>query len=384
MDENKAYHSQRPRPSWLHRVWGLLPTLSIFFLIGMIVILAVQIKSEGKVVKERASSEMRRERTRINVITMLMAPDRLQEKISLPGQVRPWVQLSVVAEVKGNIIEKIVSEGVRVQKGDVLARIDDRDYKNAYASAKANYEVARASQSRLKSLFRSNAATQAQIDDIIAAVSTTQAAFDNAKLNLERCTIVAPMAGIINRVYVEKGQFMDAGKPVAEILDIDRVKVVVGIPESDVDAVRQLEAFTFSVDALDGQVFHGKRYYLSQTTDNFARLYNLEIEVPNPDHTILPDMFTRVKIVKKEVPEGLAVPLYAVVKKNEMNAVYVVSDDMAQLRPVQLGIQDGWRMQVKKGVAAGDQVIVVGQRMVDDGGPVKVIRNVNSMEELVQ
>lgn len=384
MDDNKTNITPQPRPRWLQRLWGLLPTLSVFFLVIVIVILAVQIKSEGKVVKERANSEMRRERTSTNVVTMALAPERLQEKLSLPGQVIPWVKLTVVAEIRGNIVEKSVAEGVRVNKGDVISRIDARDYENAFNSAKASYEVALASQKRLKALFRNSAATQAQIDDILASVRTTKAAYDNAKLNLERCTIVAPMTGIINQIFVEKGQFMEPGKPVAEILDIDKVKVEVGIPESDVDAVRQIEDFTISVDALSGRIFHGKRYYLSKTTDNFARLYNLQIVVANPDHIVLPDMFARVSIVKKEVPEGLAVPLYAIVKKNEMEAVYVVADNMAQVRPVKLGIQDGWRMQVSKGVSAGDQVIVVGQRLVDDGDPVKVIRTVKSMEELVQ
>lgn len=384
MDDNKTVNTQRPRPTWLHRVWGLLPTLSVFFLIGLIVILAVQIKSEGKIVKERAKSEMRRDRAKINVVTMQMTPDQLQDKISFPGYVKPWVNLTVVAEVRGNIVEKTVAEGVRVNKGDVIARIDSRDYENAFRSAKASFEVAEANQHRLNSLFKNNAATQAQIDDIVAAVRTSRAAYDNAKLSLQRCTIVAPMAGIINRVFVEPGQYMDPSKPVAEILDIDKVKVQVGIPESDVDAVRRLEDFSISVDALDGKVFHGKRYYLSKTTDNFARLYNLEIIVQNPEHTILPDMFTRVDIVKVQVPDGLAVPLYSIIKKNEMDAVFVVSDNMAQLRPVQLGIQDGWRMQVRRGVAAGDQVIVVGQRMIDDGDSVNVIRSVKSMEELVQ
>lgn len=374
----------RPHQTWLHRLVRMLPTISVVVLVGLIVVLAVQIKSEGKSVKERASAELRRERPKTNVVTMELVPDHLQERLTLPGYVQPWVSLTLVAEVKGTIVEKRVSEGSRVKKGDIIARIDERDYKNAYASAKASYEVARTNQVRLTQLFRSKAATQAQIDDISASASTSKAAMDNAALALERCTIRAPMNGIIDRMHIEQGQFMDAGKPVADLIEIDRVKVVAGIPESDVDAVRRLEQFTVTVDALGGRTFQGTRHYLTKTSDNFARLYNLEIAVDNPAHEILPDMFARVSIVKTEVANGLAVPLYAVIQRNEMNNVFVAVDGTAHLRPVQLGIQDGWRMEVRNGLSQGDQVVVVGQRSIDDGEPVNVTRTVHTPEELIQ
>jgi RND family efflux transporter MFP subunit len=191
------------------------------------------------------------------------------------------------------------------------------------------------------------------------------------------------MNGVVDRVHVEPGQFMDVGNPVAKILDIDRVKVEVGIPESDVDAVRRLDRFTVIVEALGGKTFEGARHYLQKTSDDFARLYNLEIAVANPQAEILPDMFTRVVIVKSEVPEALAVPLYALIKRNEMDAVFVIDDGVARLRPVTLGIQDGWHMQVRKGIAAGDQVVVVGQRTIEDGEALHVSRAVRSMEELI-
>jgi RND family efflux transporter MFP subunit len=292
--------------------------------------------------------------------------------------------LTVVAEVKGKIVEKRVNEGARVQKGDVIARIDARDYENAFASAKASYEVAQLNQSRLQTLFKNSAATQAQIDDISAAAATSKAAMDSAALALERCTIIAPLSGVIDRLPIETGQFMDAGKPVADLLDIERVKVVVGIPESDVDSVRRLQRFAITVDALGGKTFEGTRHHLTKTSDNFARLYNLEIEVQNPAHEILPDMFTRVSIIKNEVADGLAVPLYALIKRNELDAVFVVTNGTAQLKPVQLGFQDGWRTQVRDGLAAGDQVVVVGQRSIDDGEPIQVTRTVRALEELIQ
>lgn len=383
-NSDKTIQTNPPRPTWLHRLIKAMPMLVVILLVGIIIMLGGEIRSEGKVIKEKKSSELRKDRKATNVVAMEVTPHLLQEKISLPGYVKPWVTLQVVAEVKGTIVSKAVSEGARVKKGEILATIDRRDYANAHASAKAAYEVAVATEKRLRKLFRDKVATQAQIDDIVATVRTSKATMDNAALALERCSIRAPMDGIVDRVHVEPGQFMDVGNPVAKMLDIRRVKVEVGIPESDVDAVRRLERFSVTVEALGGKKFEGTRHYLQKTADDFARLYNLEIAVENPDIEILPDMFARVIIVKTEVPEGLAVPLYSLVKRNEMDAVFVLEENMARLKPVELGIQDGWQMQVRKGIAPGDKVVVVGQRNIEDGETVHITKTVRSMEELIQ
>ncbi len=86
----------------------------------------------------------------------------------------------------------------------------------------------------------------------------------------------------------------------AKIIEIDKLKIEVGIPESDVAAVRKLETFDITIDALGSRTYTGYSHYLYKTSDSFARLYNLEIRLDNPDQQILPDMFVRVGIIKKQ------------------------------------------------------------------------------------
>ena len=373
--------TKSPR-SLARRLWGLLPTLFAILLVGVIVLLADMIRTEGEAVQKEKADALRDVQPKINVVAMAMVPGELRERISLPGTVQPWVSLTLLVEVKGQVVEKRVSEGQRVKKGHVLARIDDRDYKNALASARASFDVAVAAHRRIKALYQDQLATQTQFDDTEARVKTTRAAMDTAALNLERCTIRSPMSGVVDHIFIENGQFMNPADPVANILQIDRVKVVVGIPESDVDAVRRLESFDLTIDALDGRGFKGERHYLFKTTDNLARLYNLEIAVNNSGGEILPDMFARVEVIKRRVDQGLAVPLYALVDRDGANAVFVVADGEARLRPVTTGIQDGWRVQVAEGLSAGEKVVVVGQRLINDGESVNVTRMVLQMEEL--
>lgn len=373
----------KPR-QWLRRLWGFLPSVAMLLLVAVIFVLAARIQSEGEIIKAKKAGEMRSERAPTNVVAMALAPRPLKARIQLPGVAKPWISLNLVAEVGGVIVEKRLTEGSPVKKGDVIARIDPRDYQNALASATAAHEFAVATQKRLTALFSEKVATQSQIDDIATQARTSRAAMDTAALNLERCSIRAPMDGVVNRVRVDPGHYLAAGDPVAQVIAIDRLKIEVGIPESDVDAVRHLKRFQITIDALGGREFTGDYHYLYRTADNLARLYTLEIAVDNTAGEILPDMFARVEVVKKEVSEGLAVPLYALVERNDTKNVYVVENARVRLTPVATGIQDGWLMEIRGGLSAGDQVVVVGQRSIEDGEAVNVVRTVRGMEEITQ
>ena len=368
--------------NWLRRFWALLPTIVLIALIGLIVVLQSWIKSQGEIIKTRKDNEMGQAQELTNVVTLELAPALIREKISLPGVVRPWIALNVVAEVRGKIVDKRVREGQAVSRGNILAVIDDRDYKNAFASAQASYKAAKATCQRLQTLFENQVGTRAQLDDAIAQMETTKAAMDNAALNLERCTIRSPIKGVVDRLHFETGQYMNAADPIADVLQIERVKIEVGIPESDLDAVRRVQRFRATIDALNGRTFDGVYHYLAKSADSMARTYRLEIAVDNPEGEIAPDMFARVEIVKRRVDQGLAVPLYALVSREKNPSVYIADKNVARLQPVGTGIQEGWRLQLTQGVKPGDQVIVVGQHDLNDGDGIKVVRSVQRIEDL--
>ncbi len=364
-------------------VFRILPFFVVIVLILAVMIpLNARIDSKKDALKEQQAKGSREQKALTNVVTMEIKPDLITEKISLPGSAKPWVELEVVSEVAGKITRKTAAEGQQVQKGDVLAIIDTSDYQNAVDSALASWETALATEKRLKALVKKNFVTQSQLDDAVARVKTTKAALDNARLNLKRCRIVSPMNGVVDRVHIENGSYLNVGDPVAKILQIDRLKIVVGIPESDVDAVRKLKTFSVTIDALGGKTYTGHFHYLYKTSDSFARLYNLEIRVNNPDQQILPDMFARVKIIKNQDSQGLAVPMYSLVSYNEAVGVYVENGGIVRFQPVLPGFMDGWKIQIKDGLMPNQNVVVVGHRLIEDGEKVNVTRTISDIKEL--
>ncbi|MDD9302975.1 MAG: efflux RND transporter periplasmic adaptor subunit [Desulfobacter sp.] len=372
-------------PRILRLIWQCIPFIGVLVVSALILLpLMLKISDKKADLAQAQAMQTKENRALTNVVTMEISPQEVVEKISLPGVAKPWISLNLVTEVRGKIVTKQVEEGMTVKKGDVLAIIDTRDYQHNYDSALASYETALTNQKRSKALSEKQFITQSQLDDVQTRVKTTKAAVNLARLNLDRCTIRSPMAGVVDRVFIEYGNFLDAGDPVAAILEMDRLKIEVGIPESDVSAVRKLSQFDMQFDALDKKTVTGDYHYLYKTTDSMARLYNLEIRVDNPDLEILPDMFARVSIVKNHEPQGLAVPIYSLVTQNNETGVFVENKGEVAFRPVTTGFQDGWKILVSKGLEPGERVVVVGHKIIENGESVKVARTVHTMEELIQ
>jgi len=345
----------------------------------------VQIKTQIETIRrEIAENKYRPQQKKpdVNVVTLNLVPTLLRDRINLPGFTEPWVRLEVLSEVHGKVNKIETEEGDTIRKGDIIAIIDSRDFENSYRSAKASYEAALATKKRLKELYKGRLSTRSDLDNATATAEQYKAAMDNIVLDIERCTIRAPISGIVNHLFIEKGQYFNKASQVVEILKIDRLKVRIGIPESDVDAVRKIKTFEVKIDALGGKTFRAKKRFLSKTAHNMARLYSLELALDNPKGEVLPDMFVRAEIVKKEEPEGIAVPLYAVISRSNEQIVYVVNDTRAHARKVELGFQEGWRVAITKGLSAGEQVVVMGQRSVNDGQKVNVIRSVTDIKDL--
>lgn len=131
---------------------------------------------------------------------------------------------------------------------------------------------------------------------------------------------------VVKRLDAKVGLYLSVGDPLAELLQIDRVKAVVGIPESDIDAVRRLDRVDLSIQALANRQLVGQRHYLAPSPDAGAYLFRLELALDDPDHEVLPGMFFRARLVKQHFPQALVVPLYAIISRGDDRYVFVAED----------------------------------------------------------
>lgn len=365
----------------LRTITAKLPLLFLVGLVAAIIGLTGTIKAEKVRMTEEKRQAIATERPPANVVLLKVAPSTMQDRINLPGVIEPWEKLSLLSKVHGTVTDTLVQEGDRVTRGQVIARLDPADFQIARDSARAVYELAVADQQRLATLFRQDIIPRAQIEKMDAHVKTSKAALENAQLMLSRCTITAPISGVIRRLDAKEGLLLNVSDPVAEILQIDRVKAVVGIPESDVALVRNIDDVAVTVQALDDREIIGRAHYLASSPENGARLYRLELAIDNRDHQILPGMFFRAQIVKKVYRDTVAVPIYAVIKRQDKQFVYVEKNGVAHQLPVKLGIIEDHMVQVTSGLPPGSRVVVEGHRDIDQGHKLNIVRVLSDPRE---
>ena len=372
---------QQKRPRKLSR---FLPLLVLLILIVLALGLGSRVNNEKSRLLEEKSNAVVQERPPVNVVVQEMAPALLRDRLNLPGMVEPWESLNILAEVRGMVEEVLVEEGDHVKQGDLIARLDTSDYENTINSTRASYNLALTNLKRLSGLHEQEIIAQAEYDSIKAEVASLEAHLAIAEMQLKRCYIRSSISGIVNVLPAQNGLYLAVGDPVATVLDIDRVKVIVGIPETDVDAVRKIDRFEVIIEALNKKKISGSKNFLAVAPESQAQVYRLELELGNKSGEILPGMFARVEIIKNEFPEALIIPLYAVISRDNKHYVFLEEGNVAKLQEVSLGILDGWQIQITEGLAPGQRVIVVGQRSVDADQKLNVVKKVTHPAEITR
>lgn len=209
-------------------------------------------------------------------------------------------QVEVAPQVAGRIAEIPVQEGMALAKGDVVARIDARDYDLRLEEARATARAAEADFQRIRQVFEKNSATQKQLDDVQAAVDLARARLAIAEKAVADCTVVAPMDGVVTVKSREEGEMVAAGTPVATLSRLDEVWLSIYVPEDRLSRVKLGERAEVKVDG-DSRAYEGTVTFISpeaeftprnvQTPDERAKLvYRVKITLPNPDGLFKPGM----------------------------------------------------------------------------------------------
>jgi len=362
--------------------WKNFPRFILLFLVLAIIVLSVLVFSKWSALTEAKKSALAKERPPVNIVTLTINPQAIHDRINLPGTIEAWTDLKILAKISGTVEKVLVQEGDLVKKGDLLAVVEEADYKIRLQRARAAYKLAKNEFNRDKAIYSKGVISAAEFDAKKIAMEIAKADLNDAELQFSRCQITSPMNGIVRHLDAKVGLLLSVADPVAEIIEMDRVKAVIGIPESDVSAVRKLDEVELDIQALGNKKITGKKYFLSPSPESAARLYNLELEIENDSGEILPGMFVRADIVKKSIENALVIPFYSVITRNDEQFVFIEENDVVSKRPVKLGIMEQWMVEVVEGLGAGEKLVIEGHRDVEDGQKVKVVETFEKIEDL--
>ncbi|HEX8906685.1 MAG TPA: efflux RND transporter periplasmic adaptor subunit, partial [Longimicrobiaceae bacterium] len=203
----------------------------------------------------------------------------------------------------------------------------------------------------------------------------TAAAAGLARKHLGDTRLVAPISGIVARRAVEPGATVAPGAPVFTLVDLDPVRVRVGVPEAEVGTIAVGEAATVTVPALAGRSFAGRVRLVGVAADPATRTYTVEVEVPNPGRVLRAGMVAEATLRRAGTARMVTVPLQAVVRdQDDATLVYLLDAQTGRVhaRRVQVGQVHGDDVEVADGLSGGEPVVVAGQHRVREGSRVAV------------
>lgn len=299
------------------------------------------------------------------------------DRLHMTGTVEPERRVEITAQESGPIRRVFAEKGSRLENGVPIVKIDDRELRAQLEEARAQAELAQEQWERRRQLYEEQDAIS-ELSYIEARTQAEQAdaRVDRLEARLEDTSVEAPFQGVLDERPVEVGSTVSPGSPVATMVDLRPVKISAGVPERYADDVALGDSATVTVSSLDDATFRGTLSYVGASVNEESRTLPVEVELPNLEGRLKPQMVADVAMVRERWSDALVVPQDAVLRTADGFAVYVIvetdGDTVARRRPVELGPRESDEVLVESGLEAGDRLVIIGQQQLSDGDRVRL------------
>jgi membrane fusion protein, multidrug efflux system len=285
------------------------------------------------------------------------------------GTIRPKLQSAVEAKVSGQIEKMLVTPGQEVKAGDVLVQLSVRELQAKLDEGVASRKQAESDLQRYSTLIQQRVVSQQDFDMVQTRARIARAAVIEAETNLAYATITAPFDGVITRKLADVGDLATPGKPLIELEDTKSLRLEADVPEAIVGRVKMGAKFTVRIEAQRAEL-EGVVSEISPAGDPNSRTFVVKLDLPLSEG-LRAGQFGRVAIPLGET-KVLRAPVSAVIRRGQMELVFVVVAEHAHLRLVKTGKQIGDEIELVSGVDPGEQVVVEGNEHLVDGQPVSI------------
>ena len=370
-----------------HRRWPWIATA----VLGAVTSAALRLHHRA----QRVSAEARSPAPRAAVVTAARAVTRdLGIYLTGLGTVTPVNTVTVRTQVDGQLLTVRFREGQIVAKGELLAQIDPRpyeaqlaQYEGQLARDQALLDNARVDLERYQTLWSQNSIQKQQLDTQVSLVRQYEGAVKNDRglieavhVSLAYCRITSPIAGRVGLRLVDPGNVVHAADTngIVVITQLQPITVIFTLPEDNIGAVveRLARGERMVVDAYDrGQqrkLASGTLMTIDNQIDTTTGTVRLRAEFPNTDTRLFPNQFVNARLALGVAGGATTVPVAAIQRSPNGTFVYVVNQrHTAEARPVTVGITEGDQIEISKGVAAGEVVVIDGADRIRDGSAVE-------------
>jgi len=350
-------------------------------------------------------TDVTEEETTIPVYISTVEMGSIDRSIRYIGTLAGEREVRILSKIPDKVVELKADEGDFVEEGEILAIIDNKVLKEAVDQAEAAIRIARANfnniqreYERSKRLYDQEAISSQQFDQVEtqfenaqASLEQAQASLIQAKENYNDSYIKAPFDGILSERFLEIGDMAAGGVPVFNIIQTDNVKVSINVVDREYNYIHEGQHVRLRVRSHPDMVFNGVVTKKRPAFDPITRLAKIEIMFPNEDGSLHPGMFGEVELVIDSKDNIPLVPAQALLYRIELDEslgrlideqlvrqayVYVIENDRAARRDVQIGYETQDFVEITSGIEPGEQIVVRGQNNLTDGSRVNVADDV--------
>jgi multidrug efflux system membrane fusion protein len=300
-----------------------------------------------------------------------------ESKLTLPSSLQGIFQSQIYARTNGYVKQWFKDIGQPVKKGDLLAILDIPDINKQVDEAKANFELAKIAYERWSRLREHDAVSQQEYDEKTAAYRQTEAVLKRLRDQQDFGKVLAPFDGIVTKRNIDNGDLVNAGnggtgQALFTVAQIDTLRLYAYVPQDRVARIHVGD----SVDILQAEAadkpVKGKIVRTAGAIDPATRTLQIEIQVSNADHGLLPGAYVDVAIAMKS-EGGLILPTNALMFNAAGSRVAIVQpDNKIRMQEVTLGTDFGRDVEIKKGLNPADKVVMNPPDSIGDGQAVAI------------
>lgn len=267
--------------------------------------------------------------------------------------------------------------GDTVKKGQLIIRLEDKEYENGIAleSKKLTLEISEQEQVKQKALYEKGGVTLSEMRNTEVRVTNARYDLDNANLNIEKMNIKAPFDGVIVSLphYTTDGRVAQ-GQPMVGIMDYIRMYMDINLPESAIEYIKANQPVYITHYTLPEDTLKGVISELSPAISTETRTFKGKILIDNTNRKLRPGMFVKADVVVDKADSVIIIPKDVVLSNRNRKYVYIVEKNTAIVRNIKTGLEDEDHIQVTEGLNENDNLVIRGYETLRENSRVKVLK----------
>lgn len=302
---------------------------------------------------------LRQSQQKLNAVGYIIVPTHMSELINSTGTLRPDEEVDLSFETSGKIVKINFTEGTRVKKGDLLAKINDLPLQAQLEKLQVQLKMSEAKEFREKSLLDRDAISQESYDQIQTDVQSIKADINLIKARISETELRAPFDGIIGLRYLSEGSYATSSTKIAKLIKTSPLKIEFSIPEKYASEIKIGYPITFSIDG-SNTIFNASVYAIDPKIDIDMRTIVLRALYPNKGEELKSGRYAGITLELSRIDNAVSIPTEALIPEMDGEKVYIYKKGKAQSVKVSTGLRTEANIQITDGLKFGDTLLTSG------------------------